>query len=158
MPAKVTIQFVVPVGYQQGDYAQLHGNGGSGDIDWNNPLDDNNYELFPRGAGIFGFGHAPFGHFRFGKGHSMRAAGFGHLPFGHFPFGYGTAAIEAANEVDSCGVDYKYSLACYDSLGNLHVGSPEEETVTVHIAPLAPTGLVINSYNKDTDVLTLDAA
>ena len=157
MPALVTIEFVVPVGYEADDYANLHGNGGSGLIDWNNPLDDAIYELFPRGAGVFGWGHAPWGNFRWGKAHSAGPLGWGHLPWGHFPWGLGTAIIIVTHEVTSCGA-YKFGLACYDKLGNVHQGSPEEVTVNIHITPSAPTALTKNSYNKATDVLILNAA
>ena len=157
MSAIITIEFIVPVGYEQGDYAILHGNGGDGDIDWDNPVDNNIYDLFPDGGGIFGWGHAPWGHFRWGHAHSKRTAGWGHLPWGHFPWGHGTGVIRAAQQVDYCG-DYKYGFKCYDKLGNLHTGTPEEASVSVHIAPPAPTGLKKNSYDKDTDVLVLDVA
>ena len=106
---------------------------------------------------MFGFGLAPWGHFRWGHCHSMSTAGWGHLPWGHWPWGHGTVTIKATNQVDVCG-DYKFGFTCYDSLGNLHEGSPEEAAVEVHIAPPAPTGLKKNSYNKTTDVLVLDAA
>lgn len=157
MSALITIQFCVPIGHQSGDYAMLHGNGGAGDIDWDTPLSNIKYELFPNGAGIYGFGYAPFGQFQFGYAYSMRAPGFGYLPFGSFPFGYGTALIKAVVKVESCG-EYKFGFACYDKLGNLHTGTPEEITVSVHIAPAAPDRLTKYSYNKDTDVLILNAA
>jgi hypothetical protein len=157
MSALITIQFAVPVGYLPGDYAMLHGNGGSGDINWDTPLSTKKYELFPNGAGIYGFGHAPFGHFPFGHAYSMRTAGFGHLPFGHFPFGYGTALIKAVVKVDECGA-YKFAFACYDKLGNLHIGTPEELTVNVHVTPPQPDRLTKYSYDKDTDVLVLNVA
>ncbi len=156
MSALITIQFVVPVGYQEGDYARLHGNGGEGNIDWQNPLSEEKLALFPNGAGIFGFGRAPWGYFRWGHAHSMRAAGWGHLPWGRFPWGYGTAVVLAKHEVDSCG-NYKFGLACYDKHGNVHQGTPEEVEVEVHLAPPAPTGLKKNSYDKNTDILVLDA-
>ena len=157
MSATITIEHTVPVGYQEGDYAHLHSNGGSGEIDWNNPLSDEALDLFPGGDGIFGFGHAPWGHFRWGHCHSMRAPGWGYLPWGSFPWGLGSAVISAEAEVDCCG-DYKSGFACYDSHGNLHEGTPDEVLVHVHIAPKAPTGLKKNSYNKETDILVLDAA
>lgn len=157
MSILITIEFVVPLGYDQGDYARLHGNGGEGNIDWNVPLTKEIFDLFPRGAGIYGWGRAPWGHFRWGHAHSIQTPGWGHLPWGRFPWGYGTSIIQARRKVDSCG-DYKFGFACYDRLGNLHEGTPEEAEVEVHIAPPAPTGLKKNSYNKDTDVLVLDAA
>ena len=157
MSALVTIEFVVPAGYREGDYARLHGNGGSGSIDWENPLNETIYDLFPSRSGIYGFGHAPWGHFRFGYAHSMRTLGFGHLPWGHFPWGHGSAVIHAEHQVDVCG-EWKFGFACYDAAGNQHTGSPQEVDVSVHIAPPAPAGLKKNSYNKDTDVLILDVA
>jgi len=157
MSANITIEFVVPAGHQKGDYARLHGNGGSGDIDWDGPVSGMIYRLFPNGAGIFGWGHAPWGRFRWGHAHSMRCSGWGHAPWGHYPWGHGSALITARYKVDYCG-DYKFGFGCYDAAGNLHEGSPEEVTVNVHIAPPAPTGLVKNSYNPETDVLILDAA
>jgi len=157
MSAVVAIQFVVPTGYAEGDYAQLHGNGGSGAIDWETPLSAESYDLFPGGAGIYGWGLAPWGEFRWGHGHSMRTAGWGALPWGRFPWGHGTGVIEARHVVHTCG-DYKFGLACYDAAGNIHEGSAQEIAVPVHIAPTAPEGLIKNSYNKETDVLVLDAA
>ena len=157
MKVLITVQFVVPVGHIPGDYARLHGNGGSGSIDWNNPATNEVFDLFPNGAGIYGWGHAPWGHFRWGHGHSMRTLGWGHLPWGHFPWGHGSAMIKATYEAAGCG-EYKFGFACYDKAGNLHEGTPEQTTVHVHIAPDAPTGLKKNSYDKGTDVLILDAA
>ena len=157
MDALITIRFVVPVGYSKGDYARLHGNNGSGDIDWDTPLTDEVFELFPNGGGIFGWGHAPWGHFRWGHAHSAGCSGWGHLPWGHFPWGHGTGVIEATHQISACG-DYKYGLTCRDELGNLHEGSPEEVTAVVHLSPAAPTGLIKNSYDKTTKVLVLDAA
>lgn len=157
MSAIIIIKFIVPVGYEDGDYAYLHGNGGSGDIDWDSPLINERFDLFPNGAGIYGFGHAPWGHFRWGHCHSKRTAGWGHLPWGHFSWGHGTAVIMAQVRVESCG-EYKFGFACYDSLGNVHQGAPEEALVSVHIHPPAPTGLKKNIYDKDTDILILDAA
>ena len=156
MSGLVTVEYIVPVGYRQGDYAQLHGNGGDGDIDWNDPLTAEVYDLFGNGAGIFGFGFAPWGHFRWGRAHSTRSLGFGHLPWGRFPWGHGTGVVTATHQVDRCG-DYMYGFACYDMLGNLHEGTPDEVTVNVHVTPDAPAGLKKVSYNKTTDVLVLDA-
>lgn len=155
--ALITIDFVVPAGYAEGDYALLHGNGGSGDVDWDTELSAEQLSLFPGGAGVFGWGFAPWGHFRWGHGHSMGCAGWGHLPWGKFPWGHGTGVVETTYEASECG-DYKFGLACYDSLGNAHEGTPEEVTVAVHVAPDSPVGLAKNSYDIDTDVLVLDAA
>lgn len=157
MAAVITIQFIVPVGYYPTDYAQLHGNGGSGAIDWDAPLNNRSYDLFPGGAGIYGWGHAPWGHFRWGHGLSLLTRGWGHLPWGHYPWGHGTGVIEAQVKVNYCG-DYKFALACYSESGNVHEGSPQELAVPIHIAPPVPTGLAKESYDKGTGVLVLNAA
>ena len=135
MSAIITIQFTVGPDYRPGDYAHLHGNSGSGAIDWNTPLNNEVFDLFPDGAGLAGYGHAPYG---------------------HYPYGHGAVTIEADVEVASCG-SYIFGFACYDAAGNAHSGTPEETTVEVHTAPAAPTALKFNAYNKTTDVLILDA-
>jgi len=153
----VAIQFAVAAGYIEGDYAKLHGNDGLGGIDWNTPLSNEVFDLFPDGIGIYGWGRAPWGHFRWGWGHSVGAAGWGHLPWGRFPWGYGTAVIRANHKVEACGV-YKFGYACYDRCGNVHSGSPEEVTADLHIAPVAPGGLKKYSYDAVADSLILDVA
>lgn len=157
MSVRVTVEYTVPVGYDPGDYAQLFGNGGSGDVDFNDPLSNRKLSLFPGGAGIYGFGHAPWGHFRWGHAHSMRTPGFGHMPWGHFPWGHGSPTISATHKITECG-DHIFALGCFDPAGNQHAGDPEEVTVFAHMAPDAPTGLKKNSFNKTTGLLTLDAA
>jgi len=153
----VKIQFAVPAGYVPGDWANLHTNGGAGDIDWDTPATNERFELFPGGGGMYGFGHTPFGHSPFGHGLSVRCPGFGHLPFGHYPFGHGTAVILARYPVSDCG-DWKFGFKVYDALGNPHTGSPGLAELTVHVAPASPAGLKKNSYNSETNVLTLDVA
>ncbi len=154
---KITLQFVVPAGFRKGDCARQFSDAGGGTIDYNTPVDNRLYQLFPAGAGIYGFGLAPFGRFRFGHGHAMRAIGFGHLPFGHFPFGLGSAQITATHKVAECGT-YKYAFKVYAAAGNPQSGDPDEISVTVHTAPAKPAGLKKQSYNKTTDVLTLEVA
>jgi len=158
MSAKVILQFCVPVGHQSGDYVQLFGNNGSGDIDYDTPLlNGRKFDLFPMGGGIYGWGFAPWGDFPWGDAFSMRTAGWGYQPWGYFPWGLGTAVIEAEVIVTACG-SYKFAFVAFDSLGNPDEGDPEEISVAVHTAPPAPTGLVKNSYDKDTGILVLDAA
>ena len=156
MSAIVTISFVVGIGYLPGDYAKLFGNGGSGAIDYDTPL-SGELALYPNGAGIYGFGRAPFGRSYWSRAFSMKAPGFAHLPFGRFPWGNGSAVIAAVYEVFDCGA-YKFAFGCFDECGNVHSGEPEEASIDIHIAPDAPTGLTRVGYNKTTDVLILAAA
>lgn len=155
MSAIITIQFTVGPDYRPGDYAHLHGNSGSGAIDWETPLTREVLDLFPDGAGLAGYGHAPYGHYPYGHASAMDTPGYGHCPYGHYPFGHGAVTIEANIEVASCG-SYIFGFAVYDTAGNAHSGTPEETTVEVHTAGAAPSGLKFNSYNKTTDVLILD--
>ncbi len=69
----------------------------------------------------------------------------------------GITEIEIDYPVITCG-DYKFALQVYDSLGNPNIGTVQELRAVVHIAPPAPNGLKKVSYDKDTDVLILEAA
>jgi len=155
--AKVTIAFTVPMDHLPGDYAKLHGNGGSGAVDWDNPLKAGTLDLFPNGSGIYGYGLAPYGLHGYGYPHAMRTPGCGEMPYGHHPYGYGATIITTNVDVATCG-EYIFAFACYDAAGNLHDGTPDEESASVHIAPPAPGGLIMDSYDPDTDILVLDVA
>lgn len=157
MSKLIIISFAVGTGYSPGDYARLHGNSGSGAVDWNTPLLSESFDLFPGGLGIFGCGFGPCGHTRCGRAYSNSPNGLGHVPCGKGPAGLGANVIEASIQADECG-DYKFAFAAYDAAGNLHEGTPEEITAYVHIAPAAPSGLTKYSYSKVTDILVLNAA
>lgn len=157
MSAIIILQFTVPVGHEKGDYAHLHGNGGEGEINWNLPLTNEVFDLFPKGSGIYGWGRAPWGYYPWGHTKSIRCNGWGSLPWGHYPWGHGTVVITAQVSIADCGI-YKFGFACYDKFDNLHEGTPDEKILYIHIPPPTPTGLSKYSYNKDTDVLILSAA
>lgn len=155
--ARVTISLAVPAGYKDGDHAQLHSNGGgipASEIDWNNPVSSRQIPLFPGGAGIYGYGHAPYGNFAYGHPWSMRAVGYGHLPYGHFPYGHGTALLAITDRVTDCG-DFIYAFAAYDKAGNAHEGTPDQAALSIHIPPNPPAGLTKATYDKATGLLTL---
>jgi len=156
MSAGVTVSFIVPAGYQLGDYAKLVGNSGSGEVDYDSPLTGRRMELFPNGAGLHGLGHAPVGCHRCGRGHSINTAGCGHLPLGKAPCGHGSAEISDTVQIDSCGT-YKFAWAGYDPLGNAHDGNPEEVELTIHTARPAPAKLSKDTYDPAADILTLSA-
>ena len=153
--AKITITQIVPSGHAPGSYAQLHGDGATGTIDWDTPITPAKQPLFPNGSGLYGFGHGPFGHHRFGRSHAQGTAGFGYQSFGSHPFGHGAVEITASPIVTTCGT-YKFAFACYDQAGNLHTGTPQEVSVEVHLNPDPPSGLKLSAYNKTTGNLTLD--
>ena len=151
---RVTVNLTVPTGYAPGDYVKLCSNGGSGDIDYDNPISNSPLPLFPDGRGLLGKGHAPKGHCRKGHAFSNNVPGKGQLPKGHFPKGHGTIVIETEVDIESCG-DYLFAYAAYDPAGNLHQGSPQELPVYIHQAPNPPTKVKLTSYNATTDILVL---
>lgn len=157
MSAKITIIWAVPIGYDNGDYARLCGNGGAGDIDYDNFLNNERFDLFQDGGGIYGWYHQPWYKFSWNHGWSTKTPGWYHQPWGRFPWYYGTTVIAVDYTVLTCG-EYKFAFKLFDALGNAHSGTPQEATAIIHIAPPAPTGLKKKSYNKNTDVLILDIA
>lgn len=158
MSVKVTVSYQVGSGAEIGSHAKLCGNSGSGDIDYDNPIDRTKRYLFPGVAGIFGFGRAAFGHCRFGKSVAIGVPGFGCQPFGLVPFGYGTVTLSAIDIIAGGCSTRKYAFALYDSLGNINTGSPDEDTIEIHSAPDEPTRLTKTSYSPSTDILVLGAA
>lgn len=155
--AIVKISLAVPVGYNDGDTAKLHSNGGgipAGEMDWTNPVSDRQIPLFPGRAGIYGWRHAPWRKFPWRRGFSMRSAGWRHLPWRHFPWHYGTALLAITDRVTDCG-DYQYAFAAYDKAGNLHEGTPDQAALSIHIPPDPPAGLKKATYDKSTGLLTL---
>lgn len=153
--AIITIRFAVPLDHLPGDYAVLYSNGGAGDIDWTQPHSSEQLDLFPGGAGNYGFGMAPFGLSPFGMPDSRDVLGFGQTPFGMSPFGIGCVVIARTVRISECG-EWKFALKCFDAAGNAHEGTPNEATVSVHVAPPRPQGLRFKSYDPATDVLVLE--
>ena len=137
MSARVTILWAVPAGYEPGDYAMLYGNGGDGDIDYDTPLTNEKYPLFPDNGGIFGFGMAPWGQFPWGMAWAARVPGFGQLPWGKFPWGLGTALLTIKYDVAVCG-EYKFALKVFDKLGNPSSGTPEELEASFRVFFIRP--------------------
>lgn len=155
--AIVTIQFVVSPDHRPGDYALLHSNGGAGDIDWETPLRATHIDLFPGGAGIFGWRHLPWRHFPWRHGMSVGTPGWRHLPWRHFPWRHGATVVTTTDRVTACGT-YKYGLAAYDAAGNAHAGAPDEVELEIHVAPPKASRLKKTSYDKSTDTLILEVA
>jgi len=150
----ITVSFVPGIGYNPGDYAVLYGNGGEGVIDWNTPISEH-LDLFPGGAGIYGWLQTPWLESPWLEPFSMGTAGWLQELWLAGPWLLGFTVISASVKAAACGL-YKFAFACYDSLGNQHEGVPEEISVDVHVAPSAPAGLKKHSYNKDADILILD--
>jgi len=154
-PGQVTVKFAVPLGHEPGDYALLYSNNGSGAIDWDTPFSAKQIPLFPNGAGNYGFGYSPFGYGPFGLPWGKNLTrGFGDTPFGYSPFGFGADLITERLEISDCG-NWLFGVTCFDALGNEHTGTPNQVSATVHVAPPRPAALQKDSYDADTDILTL---
>ena len=151
---RVTLQFPVPAGYSPGDYCRLFGNGGSGDIDFDTPLNNFIYPTHPNHRGLMGYGNAPYGAYPYGSIAAVDVLGYGCAPYGAYPYGLGCIVIEAVIEVDDCGY-YKFAFGAFDAAGNAHAGDPAETAREIHVAPEAPAGLKAESYNTETDQLTV---
>jgi len=145
------------MGYQKGDYARLYGNGGSGEIDYDNPLTNEFFDLFLNGVGIYGCYETPCYDTPCYEPWASGGGGCYTQPCYVSPCYYTTTIISVSVDVAFCG-DYKFALKVFDKLGNENAGTPEEVEVNVHTAPPPPTGLKKNSYNSTTDILVLDAA
>jgi len=157
MSANITITWAVPIGYQPGDYAKLYGNGGSSNINYDSPLTIEKFVLFQDGGGIYGWYQMPWYKFPWYQGYATRCLGWYQLPWYKFPWYHGTTLITVRQTVFVCGV-YKFALKIFDRLGNENVGETEEVEAVIHIAPPAPTGLTKGTYDKESNILILEAA
>ena len=151
--AMISVSFWV-TNFAQGDYARVFWNAGNGAIDWDTPMDNRKYDLYPDDAGKHGFGHGNFGHHPFGHAHYRGVPGFGRLPFGKHPFGHGAVKITAIKKVFDPGY-YLFGFNSYDSKGNKTSGTPEEIGQVVCLKPPTPSRLKKVSYNYSTKVLSL---
>lgn len=154
MPARLSLSFVVPAGVTPGDRARLFANGGKGAIDWNTPVTNESIDLFANGAGLYGFGLAPWGRFAWGRALSIQTQGFGYLPWGFFSWGLGGVQITRLIEVADCG-DWLAAFGLYDALGNASSLTPGSAAAAIHIQPAAPEGLKKDAYNPISGELTL---
>ena len=153
IPKNVSITFAVPSTMIQGDYVRLFGNSGSGSVNYTTPIDSNRHDLFDGDSGLFGWGYGTWGHHPWGHLNARGVNGWGHLAWGHWGWGYGAAEIEIIKKEISPG-DYVYAVQAYDRAGNVDVGTPEEEGLSVCLTPRTPRALKINNYNSTTNVLT----
>jgi len=154
MPARLILSFVVPAGVTPGDRARLYANGGQGSLDWDTPITGESIDLYPGGAGVYGFGLAPWGRFAWGRAMTFQTQGFGLLPWGRFAWGFGGVVITRAIEIADCG-DWLAAFQLFDALGNISSQTPGQAAAAIHIAPAIPDGLKKESYNPVSGELIL---
>jgi len=134
---------------------QIYSDNGTGEIDYDIPLNDSPVRLWPAWQDKAGFGMSLFGVSDFGYD-SAAAVGFGKGSFGNGGFGLDADTIEWISPTLSAGV-YKFAVVVTDSAGNK---SSAGETGTITVTPAARPAekLEISSYDKQTNELVLKIA
>jgi len=138
-----------------GATAQIYFDNGTGEIDYDNPLNNLPIRVWPVWQDKAGFGMSRFGTSDFGYD-SAAAVGFGKGSFGNGQFGLDADTFEWVSVPMQAGV-YKFALKITDEAGNESSGS---ETIQVTVTPAArPAEQVsISSFNKQTNQLVLSVS
>jgi len=131
--------------------AQIYFDNGTGQIDYDSPLDDLPIRIWPSWQDKAGFGLSRFGAGDFGYD-SAAAVGCGVGCFGRGQFGLGADTIEWVSRLLEAGV-YKFAVGIIDKAGNKKTS--EAGQVTVIPPAKAAEGLGISSFNRQTNQLVL---
>ena len=135
-----------------GSVIQIYSNGGNGEVDYDNPINDTPIHVWAVQQDKAGFGLATFGESDFGYD-SAAAIGFGEGIFGHGEFGVDADFIEWTSEELSGGI-YKFGVKIIDEAGNESDNSETREiTVTPGAKPAEQVG--VSLFNKLTNQLVL---
>lgn len=122
-----------PDTYAAGDYLALHGDAGSGTIDYDLPL------------GPIRLPYEAFGAVR----------GWGSLSWGRFPWGHGFYRPELTYAAQTPGL-YQFAMQGYDRIGNLNEGTPAVASTYIDLVPVAPlAGPAVTAYDGSTLTLSL---
>ena len=131
---------------------QFYFDNGTGQIDYDNPLNDPPIRVWPVRQDKGGFGMSCFGKSDFGYD-SSAAVGFGKGSFGFGDFGLDADTIEWISPSLDAGV-YKFAVRASDRIGN-QSNSIETEPLTVTPLPRPPKGVNIASFDKQLNQLVL---
>lgn len=135
-----------------GATAQIYFDNGTGQIDYDTPLNDLPIRIWPAWQNKAGFGMSCLGRSDFGYD-SSAAVGFGKGSFGRGEFGLDADTFEWTSPQFSAGV-YKFAVIITDEPGN-QSSSVETEPVTVTPLPKPAEELGICSFDKQTNILAL---
>jgi hypothetical protein len=138
----------VPVGAT----VQIYCDGGSGEIDYNHPLNDSPVRVWPAWQDKAGFGMSRFGTSDFGFDGSA-AVGFGKGVLGKGHFGFDADVLEWMSPPMEAGV-YKFGVKVSDEAGN-ESGASETGQVTVIPAARPADEMSISSFDKQENQLVL---
>jgi hypothetical protein len=126
---------------------------GTGDIDYDHPLNNSPVRIWPTWQDKAGFGMSQFGLDDFGYD-SAAAVGFGKGCFGHGHFGLDADVIEWTSPPLPVGV-YRFGITIKDESG-VQSASSETEPITVIPAPRPAEKLRVSFYDKQANQLVLD--
>ncbi|MHC4636085.1 MAG: hypothetical protein ACYTBP_01595 [Planctomycetota bacterium] len=135
-----------------GSYLNVYYNSGSGEIDYENALNEEAMMIWPSRCYKAGFGLDDFGEGDFGFD-SSAAVGFGMGSFGLGQFGLDADVIEWTSPEFKAGV-YQFGLKLFDPEG-VQIGLVETGEITVTPAARSAEGLEIHSFDKQTNELVL---
>ena len=133
--------------------ADVYYDNGTGEIDYDNPLNDSPIRIWPTWQDKAGFGMSGFelGDFGYNAG---AAIGFGKGCFGHGHFGLDADTIEWISPRLTAGV-YLFGVKVRDKSGHLS-SSSETEPITVTPAPKPVKKMRVASFDEQTNQLILE--
>lgn len=135
-----------------GATCQVYFDNGTGQIDYDNPLNVLPVMVWPAWQDKAGFGMSSFGRSDFGYD-SSAAVGFGKGSFGRGEFGIDADTFEWLSPQLSAGV-YKFAVRIIDGAGN-QSGPIETGPITVTPLPKPAEEVSISSFDKQTNQLVL---
>jgi len=132
--------------------AQIYSDGGTGEIDYENPASREDIQLWPSRQDKVGFGLGQFGEADFGYDGSA-AIGFGKGLFGEGEFGFDADEVSWVSGELETG-RHRFAVKVTDRFGQ--VGNARETGEITVIRTATPAeGLEVSSYDKDEDRLVL---
>ena len=134
--------------------AQIYFDNGTGEIDYDNPLNDFPIRVWPVWQDKAGFGMSRFGFSDFGFD-GAAAVGFGKGSFGRGQFGLDADTFEWISQPMGAGV-YQFAVKIIDEAGNENSSETGEVTVTPAARPAEQVS--ISSFDKQTNQLVLNVS
>jgi len=136
-----------------GATADIYFDNGTGNINYDHPLNDSPVRIWPTWQDKAGFAMSQFGLGDFGYD-AAAAVGFGKGCSGNGHFGLDADTIQWTSPPLPAGV-YRFGIKVRDDSGN-ESASSETEPITVIPAPCPAEKLKVSSYDKQTNHLVLD--
>ncbi|UCG56831.1 MAG: hypothetical protein JSU70_18435 [Phycisphaerales bacterium] len=148
---RVKITLLRSQGLPAGATANIYCDNGTGQVDYETPVNDSPISIWPSWQDKAGFAMSTFGLGDFGWD-SAAAIGSGKGSFGYGQFGLDADAIEWVSEPMSMG-SYKFGVKVTDKYGNQSNASEIDVTTTPAATPAA--GLSVSSFDKHSNKLVL---